>query len=155
MPACYHICSIYFFNFRHFHWESVIQYVVRLLKLLAVFKLCNDTDGTMRKKLWFSQVAWYGSGFCALRTDSVHLLNCWSAFNIYFPNGLPWCCFSFAMSNKNPLILAQEEPTEEGEGQRLSFFYFETLSDFVHSPSVNMWHGVGLSWTACRKMHLN
>lgn len=45
------------------------------------------------------------------------------------------------MSNKDPLILAPEEPAEEGEGQWFSFpflSFFVTLSDSVHSHDVNM-----------------
>lgn len=48
--------------------------------------------------------------------------------------------FPLQCLTKNPLILAPEEPTEEGEGQ-FSFFLFSillTLIDSVHSPCVDM-----------------
>lgn len=49
--------------------------------------------------------------------------------------GFPWYYVSFAMSNKNPLILAQEEPTEEGEGKFSPFFLIQCI-DSVHIDPV-------------------
>lgn len=59
-----------------------------------------------------------------LHIDTIYLLSCYSGFYICFPNVLLlyvllffYCC----ISNKNPLILAPEEPVGDGEGHNYVF----------------------------------
>lgn len=139
-----HALCFYNSTFRHFHWGSVVLYIIRLLRL---FTQLSSNDVTTQTALWekcfgfckpyMSIVMWYWAGFYVWDTDKIYLLSCWSVLNIYiyFPMELPWCYFSCAMYNKkNPLILAPEEPAEEGEGQPFSFpflpLFFVTLDWF-------------------------
>lgn len=127
----------------------------------ALYKLSGRKEGAAPSiMLWFLQAMlamWYQCGFNALQTIEIYLLSCWSVFDICFPKGLLWYHFPFAMSNKDPLILAPEEAAEAGEGQRsfYPFLWLEIISFFFCFYMFLIC--AGMIWCLNRvwKMHFN
>jgi len=84
-------------------------------------------------KPYLSVAMWYWCGFKVLNTNEICLPSCQSLWYLFW-NWLPWYYFPFAMSNKDSLILAPEEPAEVDEGQQgflFVCFIFATLDVFL------------------------